>query len=174
MAWTTPATVVADSTELTAALWNEQVRDNTSFLYTPPMVRATQTNATTLIDLTECVVSFDGTDAIDTDSMHNPSTNNTRITFNTAGVYWVHAQVASLNAVTQMQIYLKLNGLGTVIGGLYIEGTAGATAAASSLYSFAAGDYVETYVTVNKIAAGNTTTYAPDTWFSAHWVGAAA
>lgn len=33
MAWTTPATVVADSTELTAALWNEQVRDNTNALY---------------------------------------------------------------------------------------------------------------------------------------------
>ena len=33
MAWTTPQTVVADSTELTAALWNEQVRDNTLALY---------------------------------------------------------------------------------------------------------------------------------------------
>jgi len=34
MAWTTPQTVVADSTELTAALWNEQVRDNTDYLKT--------------------------------------------------------------------------------------------------------------------------------------------
>jgi len=33
MAWTTPATVVADSTELTASLWNEQVRDNAQHLY---------------------------------------------------------------------------------------------------------------------------------------------
>lgn len=32
MAWTTPQTVVADSTELTAALWNEQVRDNSAYL----------------------------------------------------------------------------------------------------------------------------------------------
>ena len=35
MAWTTPSTAVAGSTELTAALWNEQVRDNLNALYGP-------------------------------------------------------------------------------------------------------------------------------------------
>ena len=33
MAWTTPSTAVAGSTALTAAFWNEQVRDNTNALY---------------------------------------------------------------------------------------------------------------------------------------------
>ena len=32
MAWTTPSTAVAGSTALTAAFWNEQVRDNTQYL----------------------------------------------------------------------------------------------------------------------------------------------
>lgn len=33
MAWTTPSTAVAGSTALTAAFWNEQVRDNSLALY---------------------------------------------------------------------------------------------------------------------------------------------
>jgi hypothetical protein len=33
MAWTTPSTAVAGSTALTAAFWNQQVRDNTNALY---------------------------------------------------------------------------------------------------------------------------------------------
>ena len=32
MAWTTPSTAVAGSTALTAAFWNEQVRDNSAYL----------------------------------------------------------------------------------------------------------------------------------------------
>ena len=41
MTWTTPSTVVAGSTDLTASLWNEQVRDNLANLRALANVQAT-------------------------------------------------------------------------------------------------------------------------------------
>jgi len=82
MAWTTPQTVVADSTELTAALWNEQVRDNTNFLYTPPMVAVRLTSdVNPYTSLTD--ISWQAED-YDTDNMWS---SGATITINTSGVY---------------------------------------------------------------------------------------
>ena len=112
MAWTTPSTVVAGQT-LSAAFWNEQVRDNSDFLYAPPM----------------CVMSFTGlahnnvsqvlnptfTEIVDNDSMHTTGANNARITINTAGVYLIVGftkQTAGAATVQDLAITLDGSGIG--------------------------------------------------------------
>ena len=53
MTWTTPSTVVAGSTELTASLWNEQVRDNTNAIRDAQInVQQTQVDTATTISYT--------------------------------------------------------------------------------------------------------------------------
>ena len=84
MAWTTPATATAGSTALTAAFWNEQVRDNTNFLYTPPMVQVRRT--TNLTSYTSASAITWESEAFDTDSMWS---SGTTVTVNTAGIYLV-------------------------------------------------------------------------------------
>ena len=73
MAWTTPQTVVADSTELTAALWNEQVRDNldvlgmilnTSSASVATIQNTTSTTYTDLATVGPSVTVDTGTEAI--------------------------------------------------------------------------------------------------------------
>ena len=86
MAWTTPSTYVAGAI-LTAASLNTNVRDNTGFLFKPPMCvvsRASQVFA----NATSANVEFT-TETVDTDSMHvtTPAATATRITIVTAGVY---------------------------------------------------------------------------------------
>lgn len=58
MAWTTPATVVADTTELTADLWNEQVRDNTDYLKAEADAVGLVAITTTTITASSAAVSF--------------------------------------------------------------------------------------------------------------------
>jgi len=82
MTWTTPSTVVAGSTELTASLWNEQVRDNTSFLYTPPAVMVRRTSNLTSYTSNTAISWSDS--YFDTDNMFSSGTD---ITIKTAGIY---------------------------------------------------------------------------------------
>lgn len=83
-----------------------------------------------------------------TDNMHSTSTNNSRITFNTAGVYLItgHAAFTSAGDYTDLQLAIRLNGTtwlelyrdrdpGSLTGGRYMN--------VSTPYKFAAGDYVE-------------------------------
>ena len=54
----------------------------------PPMCRAKVTGSVTVADATDTVVAF-GAEDFDTNAMHDTATNNSRITFQTAGVYLV-------------------------------------------------------------------------------------
>lgn len=89
------------------------------------------------------VVNFDA-ETFDTDTMHDNSTNNSRITFTTAGYYQISGIVnTDGNAVSQIQI--RLNGSTSI----YKNGTGNAGsstangAVVSTLYQFSAGDYIE-------------------------------
>ena len=78
----------------TASAYNTYTATNVSNLIVPPGVKANQSSLQSLTTSGTVVLAFDGSDTFDTDSMHDPATNNTRLTFNTAGVYVVTLRLA--------------------------------------------------------------------------------
>jgi len=78
----------------------------------------------------------------DTDTMHDNATNNTRITFTTAGKYCVGGVVAvTNNAVVGARI--RLNGSTVLARQVQGNSAQGEGASVSTIYDFAANDYVE-------------------------------
>lgn len=172
MPYTTPVTFVAGDV-LTAAQMNTQVRDNVSFLANPPACRVFHSVAQATTSGSAAVCAFDS-ERLDTDNMHSTSVNNGRITFNTAGLYYVQALIR-----------WQQNGTGYRDIGIWKLGT---TAIAydiiqplsvnvtihqvSTIYKFIVGDWVQLNVFQNSGGALNidsTAESSPE--FSAVWVG---
>jgi hypothetical protein len=78
----------------------------------------------------------------DTDTMHDNSTNNTRITIKTAGKYLIGGAVQT-SSNTALGLRILLNG-STQIARLF-QGNSGVTEGAtiSTLYDFSVNDYIE-------------------------------
>lgn len=100
-------------------------------------------SAGTSLTTTLSAVPFN-TESFDTDTMHDNVTNNTRITFTTAGKYLVTGIVnTDANAGSYCGIrlngstYIATNGAGNVAA------STGNGAEATTIYDFAASDYVE-------------------------------
>ena len=165
MAWTTPGTATAGEV-LTAAFWNTNVRDNTSFLFTPPMVRAVRSTNQSIPGATETTVEWNAED-YDTDTMHDNSVNPSRITIKTAGIYLFTAGLnfgSGSGATTQ--IFLRLNG-SSVFARMIYDASATATSV-TAMYKCAVNDYVEVrvYIGTGRNVGADTSTY-----FSALWLG---
>lgn len=78
----------------------------------------------------------------DTDTMHDNATNNTRITFTTAGKYCIGGQwKGATNAVTGIRIRLN----GTTIIAAHTDGNSGDPEYndVTTIYNFSAADYIE-------------------------------
>lgn len=102
--------------------------------------RVYQTGATGL-STTWTALAF-GAENFDTDVMHDNSTDNTRITFNTAGTYVVGGIVGTTsNAVVGARVRLN----GSTILATQRQGNSGANESAnvSTIYTFAQNDYIE-------------------------------
>lgn len=96
MAWTTPATVLAGSTELTAALWNEQVRDNAT------AIRAAQVNVVQVTKSNGNVTSTGGTEQTVLTLNITPSSSDSKILLLcSAG----GNAIASSNAIARVMLY---------------------------------------------------------------------
>lgn len=146
MAW--PADDITTGTLVTAAMLNE-VAD-------PPACRVFHSVAQSIAEATFVVVAFDS-ERFDTDAMHDTVTNNSRITFNTAGLYVVSFTGAfdGFADYTAAGGHIRLNGA-TQIGNTNI-GTVGSTTLnpdlnITTLYKFAVGDYVEVRVAHDNAA----------------------
>ena len=93
---------------------------------------------------TMTAVQFDA-ESFDTDTMHDNSTNNTRITFTTAGVYYIHAEIGYQNNSTGVRrITIKVNDT-THLCDVSVSAANGIETylGVSCLYSASASDYVE-------------------------------
>ncbi len=105
-------------------------------------VRAFRTASTALTAGTWATLAFDN-ESYDTDTMHDNVTNNTRITFTTAGKYLVTGCGRfTTNATHGLRI--RLNGateLAVITHGNSSANPEGSTI--SLLYQFSAGDYIE-------------------------------
>lgn len=156
--WTTPKTWL--NAILTAADLNTHVRDNLSFLYSPPKVYASRSAAKSITNATVTQYDFDQ-ESYDTDAMHSTSTNTTRVTIKTAGVYVFTAAVSWASNTTGRRLaQFLINGATTgpaddksVVGG------AGGEHSVTLVWSqsFAVNDYVELNVYQNSGGALNCT-----------------
>jgi len=176
MAYSSPATVVTATT--ITSTWGNSVKAATDYLANPPACRVYHNTTQSINDVTETTVAFNS-ERFDTDSMHNTVTNNSRITFNTAGLYEVRFQFQLTSAADYVLIVgvIKANGAASNIAteDFYV-GAAGQSArfAVATTYKFAVADYVEARVYQDNTAnvARNVLSnaaYSPE--FSAVWMG---
>jgi hypothetical protein len=139
-----------------------------------PMCRVRHDAAQSATSGAGLVLAFN-TERYDTDTMHDPATNNSRITCVTAGRYHLGVVISmAANATGYREVGLLLNGA-TVIAAADVPSVgAGAPTrlTASADYALAAGDYVEAYAFQNSGGALNVeavTAFSPEFW--AHWIG---
>jgi hypothetical protein len=86
------------------------------------------------------------TDRTDTDNIHDPVTNNTRLTCVTPGLYFVTATVAFTgNNTGARQLFFRRNGGGS-IGSEVKLATGGSDTTVSTMFELAAGDFIEATV----------------------------
>jgi len=184
VAWTTPITFVTGQA-LTAAQLNTYLRDNSNFLFDPPMCCAQATANQTITTSTITDIAFAGADLYDTDTMHNNVTNNTLIAPNTAGVYLFTADVQYAGNATGTR-YLNIQfDVGTFIIGNQSElGPSGnpCRLSVSAYRNVVATDIGNptgqfTASTFQSSGAGlaiqGTTGGPAPCYFSAHWCGPA-
>lgn len=172
MSWTPPATASVGTLE-TAALWNTNVRDNLLWLSSPDRVRATMGNSQSIPDSTVTAVTWTSADTYDTNSMHSTSSNPSRITIKTSGLYAVAVNIwFAANATGYRQLWLYKNGSAL---GLYVQNPSPGTGACNAnLYDeiqCVAGDYLEARAEQNSGAALNINTTSGDaSYMSVRWV----
>lgn len=117
--------------------------------------RVTRSASLSVADNSFTTVPFD-VEVFDTDTMHDNSTNPSRITFNTAGVYVVgfNAQFELGNDYIYVRYVIDLNGSGSISFAQF-SGT-GANVSQSggtnAIYQFEVGDYIEARVEQNNTA----------------------
>lgn len=168
-------TFVAGETE-TAAFMNS-VGAAVNFLLNPPRCSASQQSSVqTLTTATWAAITFD-TEDYDTDTMHNNTTNPSRFTANTAGLYELRGYIFySSNATGVRYAQLRKNAAGSSTGGTELlteifnaVGTSTSTRGpgASKEVYLAAGDYVELFGYQNS---GASLALLAGSSLSARWV----
>lgn len=174
----TPRTWVAGERP-TAAQFNEEIRDWVAALANPPACRVNHNTTQSINDNTETALVFNS-ERYDTDSMHSTSSNTSRITFNTAGLYVVGGTAALVNGSAdwvRVSLGIRLNGT-TSLGFQTVSDQNGSShnphISNVTTYKFAVNDYVEltmlhdntSNAARNVVSAGNS---SPEFW--ATWIG---
>ena len=177
MAYQTPRTWTTAEL-VTAAMLNQDIRDNVSFLANPPACRVYHNAAQSITDAAEITVAFNS-ERFDTAAMHDTVTNNSRITIPVAGLYIVtfNGEIAAAADYTLLTVRFVVNNA-TNIARSAIGTVANATQTPglhlSTLYKFAAADYVDVRVLQDNSASAarnllSTSAMSPE--FSACMVG---
>lgn len=136
----------------TAAQFNAEFRDWITALANPPWCRVYHSVNQSIAHATETTLAFNSEDN-DTDAMHDTAVNNSRITFNKAGLYVVSADIPFERATdyTHTYVNIRLNAGATSIV-TTSDGTSTINADADLFhnpftpYKFAAGDFVDVRV----------------------------
>lgn len=183
MPWTTPETFTAGQT-LTAASMNAisgnltELQAGRTNAKTPSCVLVRTSLFTMASANTDYSVTFAaGNDVVDTDTMHNTSTNTDRITITTAGVYCITAscQFAAPNFVgSSRSLWIDQRGTrnGTIAAdvGVPVSGEAYA-ANLSIIINTTAADYFRMFVRHNDNVSRDVVVTTQPITFSATWLG---
>lgn len=141
MTYTQPPTKAAGE-NLTAADWNTYVGANGSALYSPPACRVLNT-AGTAPTASEVTIPFASED-FDTHSMHDNTTNNSRITITSgwSGVYLLSATITTSTAAGAQLWGIYEGGTALVAGG-HFTGNSPLPMSVSAPYRATVGQYFE-------------------------------
>lgn len=153
------------------AAWGDTVNDDIKLLAQTPSCRVRNQVAQATANTTFLYSAFPAADIIDTDSFHNPSTNNTRITVpaGLGGIYRIDGYVEfQPNATGYRLIGYRINGSTLVwTSGVVSAGGAYETRLGfSEETTLAAGSYIELVTMQSSGGALNVT----DARFAARWV----
>jgi hypothetical protein len=146
-----------------------------NFLLNPPRCRLYASVAQTLPTGSYTPLTFNS-EVYDTDTMHSTSSNTSRITCTTSGLYHVEAMATVTPNTTGRRLgSIFKNGAQLPTDTLDTEpvssGSIGTTVFAQGDYQLAAGDYLE--FNVYQDSGASLSTYATSntvSWFSARWV----
>ncbi len=116
-----------------------------------PTARAGKSAAQVISNNTSTQINFN-TEKYDTDSMHDNSTNPSRITFNTAGKYLLTASVAfESNTTGRRAVWFRINGATAIEQDEPdTNGNDATWINVSSVFEFVKGDYAEVLVYQNS------------------------
>lgn len=164
-----------DTGDVLPETWIDQARENMTNLIVPPACRVYAGTATQVAIDTLTILQFES-ERFDTDSMHSTSTNTSRITCNTDGIYDIRAHVEwDVNATDHRATQIMLNG-STVIAQVVQQAVQVASTRTEQIcsahYALVAGDYVQVCVfqsggsPLSVTVSGN---HSPE--FSAVWLG---
>jgi hypothetical protein len=135
----------------------------------PPSAHVYHSAAQSIADGTAVALAFNS-ERWDTDAIHSTSSNNTRLTCQTAGKYEIGGMVEwASNAAGYRQLLIRPNGTATYIGRDVRNAVSGGTTEQQAFADcvLAAGDYVELVVTHNAGAPLNVTSagsFSPEFW----------
>lgn len=175
MAYQTPRTWTAGET-VTAALMNQDVRDNVSFLANPPTVRVRQTTTQSLTNVTWTTITFTTESWDSTGDMHDNATNNSRLTAPVAGKYWVYGCVAfTSNGTGDRLVGIRTNSSGANPpnqGATFARAAGGLNTHVqfATEVSLSAGGYVELVAYQSSGGALSTTVDVADPHFGMRFV----
>lgn len=171
LSWSSPSTQSTGDL-ITAAIWNQNVVDNTLFLYDPPGCRVYNSGNESITASTPTVVTFD-TERFDTDGIHSTSSNTGRLTCQTAGVYLIVAHGVWASAPgSGSYTSIRLNGT-TDIAKISVTTASLTNMSIATIYKLGASDYVENVVLqgsggpINLSAVGNSSPEFGMQWMSA-------
>lgn len=173
MAYAAPRTW-ASGEKPTAAQFNQDMRDNVSFLANKPACRVFNNATQAVGDGAFLDPVLFNSETYDNDSMHSTSVTTGRITFTTAGVYRVEFgfQMEADTDYNYVQGQILLNGT-TWIGGATVQGNSGTSyepwVYAACTYKFTAGQYASVTVFQDTAGGGNKNIKANNNFFAATW-----
>lgn len=151
---------------------NDEIEKIEGFLLNSgiPACRAYNNANIAISNATTTALTFNS-ERFDSDTMHSTSSLTGRITFTTAGVYWLAATVVwQSNSTGYRWVAIRINGTTTYVGGDLRNAVSGTTTEQnpSCIYAFTAGQYAEVVVyqtSTGSLNVENTvsaTTLAPE------------
>jgi hypothetical protein len=161
---------------VTAARLNLELRDALDFLLNPPACHVSDGTGVSLVNSTATLMAWDS-EQFDTDGMHSTVTNNSRITFVTAGTYCVKINLSVPGATyTVFTINARLNSAGSSSGGTSLRSESYDDHSMQNVgtwvweRAFAANDYIEFFVTQTSGANRTTDAFTLGTYAEARFV----
>lgn len=130
----------------TSALWNTNVLGGLGYLFSPVRFKGYSSTTQSLASGTSGIVLTLDTEVVDSDGGHSTTTNTSRYTAQTAGLYYVSGAVTfATNATNTRTLQVFLNGAGVTGSAMQVAPAPnrGASVFTSTIVQLAVGDYVE-------------------------------
>ena len=165
-------------TKASAAAFDAGVKDVFNFLLNGyPRVHAYDGTGVSCANSVSTLIPWSA-EVYDTDSMHDNTTNPSRIIFNTTGLYQLDFQLTMPGvAYTLQDLNIRLNSGGAAAGGTslrtqpYSDGTRGVATVAFRFQRFmTAGDYVEAFMNQTSGLARSCSATSLGTRVFANWI----